>query len=96
MIIHNPAKVGGHRHCGSGNIMFLVDEEENSRCSRFNPRLLFISKGHELKAQDIYHFRSWSQAFIAAIGQFENNLPVRPKPRTRMRKRSEKKDNFFN
>ena len=74
MIIHNPAKVGGHRHCGSGDIMFLVDEEENSRCSRFNPRLLFISKGHELKAHDICHFRSWSQAFIAAIGQFENNF----------------------
>ena len=38
---HDPAKFGGHRHCGSGDIMFLVAKEENSRCSRFNPPLLF-------------------------------------------------------
>ena len=27
--------------------MFLDDEEEDSRCSHFNPPSLFISKGHE-------------------------------------------------
>ena len=41
MVRHHPAKFGGHRHCGSGDIMLLVAEEENSRCSRFNPPLLF-------------------------------------------------------
>ena len=41
MVSHHPAKFGGHRHCGSGDIMFLFAEEENSRCSRFNPPLLF-------------------------------------------------------
>ena len=51
MVSHHPAKFGDHGHCGSGDIMFLVAEEENSRCSRFNPSLLFsppllfISKG---------------------------------------------------
>ena len=49
MISHHLAKFGDHRHCGSGNIMFLLDEEENSRCSHFNPPLLFISIGHGLK-----------------------------------------------
>ena len=34
-----PAKFGGRRHCGSGDIMFLVAEKEDSRCSRFNPPL---------------------------------------------------------
>ena len=47
MVSHHSAKFGDHRHCGSGDIMFLAAEEENSRCSRFNPPLLFISKGHE-------------------------------------------------
>ena len=52
MVSHHPAKFGDHRHCGSGD-MFLVAEEENSRCSCFNPPLLFISKGHGLKAHGI-------------------------------------------
>ena len=51
MVSHHPAKFCGHRHCDSGDIMLLVAEEENSRCSRFNPPLLFISIGHWLKAQ---------------------------------------------
>ena len=28
MVSHHPAKFGGHRHCGSGDIMFLVAEEK--------------------------------------------------------------------
>ena len=38
-----------HRHRGSGDMMFLVAEEENSRWFCFNPPLLFISKEHRLK-----------------------------------------------
>ena len=56
MVSHHPAKFGDHRHCGSGDIMFLVAEEENSRCSHFNPPLLFISIGHELKEHGISYF----------------------------------------
>ena len=48
MVSHHPAKFGGHRDCSSG-YMILTAKEENSRCSRFNPPLLFVSKGHELK-----------------------------------------------
>ena len=55
MVSQHSAKFGGHRHCGNGNIMFLVAEEENSRCSCLNP-LLFISKGHGLKAHDISYY----------------------------------------
>ena len=56
MASHHPAKFVGHRHCGSGDIMCLVAEEEDCRCSRFNPPLLFISKRHGLKAHGIsYH-----------------------------------------
>ena len=46
------AKFGGHRHSNSGD-MFLVVEEEDSRLSRFNPPLLFISKGHYFKPHGI-------------------------------------------
>ena len=53
MVSQQPAKFGDHRHCGSGDIMSLVAEEENSRRSCFNPPLLFISKGHGLKAHGI-------------------------------------------
>ena len=55
MVSHYPVKYGGDRHCGSGDKMFLVAEAEYSRCSRFNPPLRFISKGHGLKA----HGRSY-------------------------------------
>ena len=57
MVSYHPAKLCDHRHCGSGDIMFLVAEEENSRYSLFNPPLLFnlpllfISKGHGLKVK---------------------------------------------
>ena len=30
MVSHHPAKFGGHSHCGSGDIMFLVAEEQDS------------------------------------------------------------------
>ena len=41
MASHNPAMFCDHRHCGSGDIIFLVAKEENSRCSRFRQPLLF-------------------------------------------------------
>ena len=59
MVSHHSAKFGDHRYCDSGDIMFLVAEEENSRLSSFNPPLLFnspllfISKGYGLKARSI-------------------------------------------
>ena len=62
MVSHHPEKFGNHSHCGSGDIMFLVAEEEESRCSRFNlpllfnPPLLFISEGHGLKAHGISYY----------------------------------------
>ena len=64
MVSHHPAEFGDDRHCGSGDIMFLVAEEEDFRCSRLNPSLMFISKGHGFKAH----------VFKAVIGQkFKNN-----------------------
>ena len=60
MVSHHPAKFGDHRHCDSKD-MFLDAEVENSRCSRFNPSLLFnppllfISKGHALKVHGILY-----------------------------------------
>ena len=41
MVCHHPAKFGDQRHCDGGE-MFLVTEKEDSRCSGFNPPLLFI------------------------------------------------------
>ena len=54
--------LGDHRHCGSGDIMFLVAEQQNFRCSRFNPPLLFnlplqlIFKGHGSKTNGISYY----------------------------------------
>ena len=53
---YHPAKFGDHRHCGSGDIMFLVAEDENSRRSHFNPPLLFIFKGNRLKTHGISYY----------------------------------------
>ena len=61
MVSHHPARFGDHRHCGSGEIMSLVAEEENS-CTHFNPPLLFnlpllfIFKEHGLKAHGISYY----------------------------------------
>ena len=53
MVSHHPAKFSGQKHCGSEVVMFLFVEEENSRCSRLNLPLLFIYKGHGLKAHGV-------------------------------------------
>ena len=55
MVSQHPGKFGDHTRCGSGDIMFSVVEEEDYRCSCFNPPLRFINKGHDLKA----HGRSY-------------------------------------
>ena len=53
MVSHHPAKFGGHRHYGSGDMMFVVVEEQDS-C--LDPPLLF-SMWHAMltytKFQDI-------------------------------------------
>ena len=46
MVSHHPAKFGGHRHCGSEDMMFVVVEEQDSTCPRLDPSLMFISKEH--------------------------------------------------
>ena len=43
MVSHYPAKSGGHKHCGSGDMMFVVVERQDSICPRLDPSLLFIS-----------------------------------------------------
>ena len=77
-VSYHAAKSGDHRHCGSRDIMFLVDEGEDSRCFSFNPVLLFISKEHGFKSQIIPYqlLRFWSHAFKAPTGE---KIPVRQK-----------------
>ena len=63
MVSHHSAKFGDHGHCGSED-MFLVAEKEDYRCSRFNPPLLFISKGHDLKAHAISYNSDTGQTLL--------------------------------
>ena len=75
MISYHPAKFGGHRHRDSD--MFLVAKGQNSRFSWFNQLLLFISKGHGLKAHRVVHhyIGSWSHGLKTAFEQiFENSF----------------------
>ena len=37
MVSHHPTNFGDHSHCGNRDIIFFIAEEENSRCSHFNP-----------------------------------------------------------
>ena len=53
---HQTGKFGGHRHCDSGDVKFLVEKEKSSRCSRFNLPLLFISKVHGLKPYGMSYY----------------------------------------
>ena len=57
MVSHHLAKFGGHRHCGSGDMMFLVVEEQGSTCPCFNIPLLIISKGHGMPCPHTKNFR---------------------------------------
>ena len=56
MVIYHPAKFGGHRHCCSGDIMFLVVEGQDSICFYFNPPLLLISKAQDMTCSDKLNF----------------------------------------
>ena len=53
MVSHQPARFSGHRHCRSGDKMFLVIEEQDSEYSCLNPPSLFLSKGNGLKAYNV-------------------------------------------
>ena len=53
MVSHDLAKFGGHRHCCSRSVMFLVVEKQDPTCFFLNLLLLFMSKGHGFKAHSI-------------------------------------------
>ena len=80
LVSHHPAKFGGDRHCGSGDIKLLAGEEEN-----FNPSLLFISKRHGLK-ESTRHIRSSTPILVT-----KQLLPVCLKALMRRRKREKDK-----
>ena len=49
MISPEVKKVGGHRHCGSGDVTLLeVEVQDSNAC--FNPPILFISKAHGMSS----------------------------------------------
>ena len=55
---HYLATFGGHRHCGSGDIIFVVVEEQDSTCPRLDPPLLFISKAHGMPCSYMQNVRA--------------------------------------
>ena len=44
MVNQQPAKFGGDRYCGSGDIIYLVAKEQDSTCSRSNPPFMLSLK----------------------------------------------------
>ena len=68
MVSHQPAKFGGHRHCGIEDT-FLVVAEQDSTCPCLNPPLLFTSEVHgmpcshavDLLVCPMEDSRSWSR-----------------------------------
>ena len=55
MVSHHPARFGGHRYYGSGDMMFAVVEEQDSR---LDPPLLFISKVYGMPCSHTQNFRT--------------------------------------
>ena len=47
-VSHHPAKFGGHRHCGSGDIILLLVEEQDSTLARLN------NVDHSLRNYDLH------------------------------------------
>ena len=60
MVGYSPAKFGGHRHCGSGD-MFSVAEGQDSIYPRLNPPLLLISEAHDMPCSHTQNFRTQTQ-----------------------------------
>ena len=58
MVSHYPAKSGGHKHCGSGDMMFVVVERQDSICPRLDPPLLFTSIEHCMPCSHIRNLRT--------------------------------------
>ena len=58
------------RHCGSGDMMFLVVKGQDSTGPCFSPPLVFISKGHGLKACGITYQQHRSKQ------QLQKNLKI--------------------
>ena len=88
----HPAKFGGHRHCCNGDILFLVDEVQNSRCFHFNRHFcLFL---YRLKHMT-YHIINSGPDHTHWKQQLDENLKwlllVRPKSPRRKRKRLKRK-----
>ena len=53
MVSHHTARFCSHRDSGSRIMMFLVVEAQDSTYCSLNPSLLFISKGHHMKAHGL-------------------------------------------
>ena len=52
MISHHPVKFSGNSYCGSGDMISVVVEWQDSTCTRLNPSLLFISEAHGMPYSD--------------------------------------------
>ena len=57
MVSLHPAKFGGHRHCGSGDMIFVEVEKQDSIRPRLNPPLLLISKAHGMPCSHTQNFK---------------------------------------
>ena len=58
MINHHSAKFGLHRHCGSGDMVFVVAEGQDSTCACLDPPLLFIYKVHGMPCSHTRNVRT--------------------------------------
>ena len=58
MVNEHPVKFGEHRHCGSGDIVFLMAEEQHSTFSTLNPPLVFICEAHNMSCSHIQNSRA--------------------------------------
>ena len=78
-LCQHPAKFGSHRHCGSGDMLSLVAEEEDSRWSCFNPQLLFI--------------RTWIESTLAYYINYSD--PVYTRLKQQLKAHYQVWDNFW-
>ena len=73
---HHPAMFSGHRHCGSGHMMFLVVEGQDSAYPHilvsihyFNPPALFIAFACNKKGLIIFLFLRLFFFLVAFFGR---------------------------
>ena len=75
VVSYHPVNFGGHKHCGSVDLIFLVVEWQNSTYPHFHPQLLHSLKDMFWK-HTAYYINNSDSGHTRLKQQFKKNLKI--------------------